>query len=160
MWLIGHLSHDHTSPSQVPPCIQSTILARFSQQRAAARPCPLRSCIIPPLKCIVDQIQFSRRWDAVSYSKKQLDTVIYVRIQLDTVEHSGIQWICCKMARQIDTGIQRDTKDTVRYRRDTGEIQAGYPKNTRQGRLSAIDARFSQQRAAVRPCPLRSCTRI
>jgi len=32
--------------------------------------------------------------------------------------------------------IQRDTKDMVRYRRDTGEIQAGYPKNTRQGRAS------------------------
>jgi len=41
----------------------------------------------------------------------------------------------------------RDTKDTVRYRRDTGEIQVrdmghgrdmGHPKNTRQGRATGI----------------------
>jgi len=33
----------------------------------------------------------------------------------------------------------RDTKDTVRYRyyrQDTGEIQTGDPKNTRQGRAT------------------------
>jgi len=29
----------------------------------------------------------------------QLDTARYVRIQLDTVRYSGIQWICCKIAR-------------------------------------------------------------
>ena len=35
---------------------------------------------------------------------------------------------------QIDTGIQRSTKDAVRYRLDKGEIQAEYPKNTLQTR--------------------------
>jgi len=33
--------------------------------------------------------------------------------------------------------MQRDTKDTVRYRQDTGGIRAEYPKNTRQGRARA-----------------------
>ena len=71
--------------------------------------------------------------DAARYSS--IDTARYVRIQLDTVGYSGIQWICCKMARYISTYRDTwDTKDTVRYRRDTGEIQAGHHKNTRQGR--------------------------
>jgi len=53
---------------------------------------------------------FVKRWDTVRYSGIQLDTARYVRIQLDTVGYSGIQWICCRMARyrliQIqDTGI-------------------------------------------------------
>jgi len=32
----------------------------------------------------------------------QLDATRYVRIQLDTVGYSGIQWICCIMARYED----------------------------------------------------------
>jgi len=36
----------------------------------------------------------------------QLDTAKY-DIQLDTVGHSGIQWICCKMARQGHSEIPR-----------------------------------------------------
>jgi len=73
----------------------------------------------------------------VRYSEIQLDTARYVQIQLDTVGYSGIQWICCKMARYRSLpGIQRGTKDTVRYRRNTGEIQAEYPKNTLQGRAN------------------------
>jgi len=52
---------------------------------------------------------------------------------VDTVGYSGIQWIWCKMARYRDTAGY--TKDTVRYRQDTGEIQAGDPKNARPGSL-------------------------
>jgi len=62
------------------------------------------------------------------YSWIQLDTYGYSWIQLDTAGYSG------SAAKWLDTGIQRDTKDTVRYRQDTGEIQTGDPKNTRQGR--------------------------
>jgi len=52
-------------------------------------------------------------------------------MQWDTAGYSG------SAAKWLDAGIQRaDTKDTVRYRRDTCEIQAGCPKNTRQGRAS------------------------
>jgi len=81
----------------------------------------------------------------VRYSRIQLDTARYVRIlriqlysciQRDTAYsiHSGIPWICCKMARYRSIqGYTGDTEDAVRYRRDTGEIQAGDPKNTRQG---------------------------
>ena len=47
----------------------------------------------------------------------QLDTARYIRIQLDTVGSSGIQWICCEMAR-----YSRDTAGYQGY----GEIQAGY----------------------------------
>jgi len=36
-----------------------------------------------------------------------------------------------------DTGIQRDTKDMVRYRQDTGEIQAGDPNIHARGGLVA-----------------------
>jgi len=66
----------------------------------------------------------------VRYSGIQLDTYGYSWIQRDTVDllQNGLI--------QIDTRIHGDgdTEDTVRYRRDTGtgEIQAGYPKNTRQ----------------------------
>jgi len=59
------------------------------------------------------------------------DTARYVRIQLDTAGYSR------SAAEWLDTGIQRDTKDMVRYRQDTGEIQAGDSKNTRQGRAQA-----------------------
>jgi len=65
----------------------------------------------------------------------QLDTARYVRIQLDTVGYSGYSG---SAAKWIDIeSIQGYTgypKDTVRYRRDTGKIQAGHPPNTRQGR--------------------------
>jgi len=55
-------------------------------------------------------------------------------MQMDTVGYSGIQWISAAKWLDIDQYRDtRDTKDTVRYRRDTGEIQAGYPKNTLQG---------------------------
>ena len=66
------------------------------------------------------------------YSGIQLDTARYVRIQLDTAGYSG------SAAKWLDTEIQRDTKDTVRYRQDTGEIQTGDPKNIRQGRAPFI----------------------
>ena len=46
----------------------------------------------------------------------QLDIARYARIQLGTVGYSGIQWICCRMARH------RDTAGYQGY----GEIQAGY----------------------------------
>jgi len=50
-------------------------------------------------------------------------------IQSDTAGYSG------SAAKWLDAGrIQRDTKDTVRYRQDTGGIRAEYPKNTCQGR--------------------------
>jgi len=52
----------------------------------------------PPLKCIFGHIPCSRRWNRVRYSGMQLDTARYVS-QLGTVGYSGIQWICCKMAR-------------------------------------------------------------
>ena len=59
------------------------------------------------------------------YRGIQLD---YVRMQLDTVGYIGIQWICRKMAQDIDRYRDtRDTKDTLRYRWDAGGIQAGYP---------------------------------
>jgi len=63
----------------------------------------------------------------------QLDTARYVRIQLDTVGYSG------STAEWLDTGIQRDTKDTVRYRQDTGKIkiQAGDSKNTIHAKVAA-----------------------
>jgi len=57
----------------------------------------------------------------VRYSGIQPDTARYVRIQLDTVGYSGIQWICCKMDR-----YRSRQGYTVRYKRDIGEIQAGY----------------------------------
>jgi len=85
----------------------------------------------PPLECIFGYIPFSRRWDTVRYSRYswiQLDTYKYSWIQWDTAGYSG------SAAEWLDTGIQRDTKDMVRYRQDTGEIQAGDSKNTRQGR--------------------------
>jgi len=46
-------------------------------------------------------------FEVVGYVEIQQDTARYVRIQLDIVGYSGIQWICCKMARyrSIDTGI-------------------------------------------------------
>jgi len=47
-------------------------------------------------------------------------------IQWDTAGYSGYA------AKWLDTGIQRYTKDTVRYRQDSGEIQMGDPQNTRQ----------------------------
>jgi len=61
----------------------------------------------------------------VRYSGIQLDTARYVRIQLDTVGYSGSAATWLDIDRYRDT---RDTKDTMRYRRDAGEIQAGYPK--------------------------------
>jgi len=66
----------------------------------------------------------------------QLDTARF--IQLDTVRYSGIQWICGKMVRirKRERERQGDTKDTVRYRPDMCEIQAGNPKNTLQGRAT------------------------
>jgi len=77
-------------------------------------------------------------FEAVRYGEIQRDTARYVRIQLDIVRYSGKQWTCCKIDRyRIHTGIDaRDTKDMVRYRRDSGKIQAGHPKNTRQGGVS------------------------
>jgi len=66
-----------------------------------------------PLECIFGHIPFLRRWDTVlRYSGIHLDTPRrYVRIQLDTVENSGVQWICCKIARyrsiQGHSGIPR-----------------------------------------------------
>ena len=51
-------------------------------------------------------------------------------VQLDIVGYSGIQWICCKIARYRDYQGQGDTgRIQVKYRR-----QAGDPKNTHQGR--------------------------
>jgi len=55
--------------------------------------------VSPPLECLLGHIPFSRRWDMVRYRRVQLDTARYVRIRLETVGYSGIQWICCKMAR-------------------------------------------------------------
>jgi len=94
----------------------------------------------PPLESVFLAIfRFRGVGYAVRYSGIQLDTARYVRIQLDTVGYSGIQWICCKMNRyRIDTGINGIPKDSVKYRQDTGEIQAGHPKNTRQGRASLV----------------------
>jgi len=43
-------------------------------------------------------------------------------------------------SRYREGGDTRDIKDMVRYRQDTGEIQAEYPKNTRQGRASIVCA--------------------
>ena len=83
-------------------------------------------------------------FEAVGYGEIQRDTARYSRyswIQLDTYEYSWIQWDIAgysgSAAEWLDTGIQRDTKDMVRYRQDTGEIQAGDSKNTRQGRASS-----------------------
>jgi len=55
-------------------------------------------------------------------------------MQRDTVDLlQNTKWIDIESIRDRDT--TRDTKDTVRYRRDTGEIQVGRlpSKNTRQG---------------------------
>jgi len=65
------------------------------------------------------------------YSGIQLDIGRYARIQLDTVRYSGIHSRFA--AKWLDTGIQRDAKDAVRYRQDTGEIQAGDPKTYTPG---------------------------
>ena len=70
----------------------------------------------PPLECAFGHIPFSRRWDTVRYSGIQPDTARYVRLELDTVGDSGIQWICCKMARcsygEIQAGYRLDTGGT------------------------------------------------
>jgi len=74
----------------------------------------------------------------VRYSGIKLDTARYARIQLDTVGYTGIQWICCKIAigyKSIQvqgSGIQHTaysgipTKDTVRYRQNTGGVSQKY----------------------------------
>ena len=61
-----------------------------------------------------------------------LDTARYVRIQLDTVGYSGIQWICCKMAKY--RSIYRDTRDIYQRQgygeiHDTGGMQITYRRN-------------------------------
>jgi len=65
------------------------------------------------------------------------DTAGYYWIQLDTYGYSWIQWDTAgysgSAAEWLDAGdIQRDTKNTVRYRQDKGKIQARDSKNTRQ----------------------------
>jgi len=84
----------------------------------------------PPLECFLNHIPFSRRCGTARCSGIQLETARYGYswIQWDTAGYSG------SAAKWLDTGIRRDTKDTEKYRQDTGEIQKGYPKNTRQGR--------------------------
>jgi len=70
--------------------------------RCAGRPQPDPGA--PHLECIFGHTPlFSKRWDTVRYSGIQLDTARY-----------GVN--------PIDTGIhiQRDTKDAVRYGRNTG----------------------------------------
>ena len=81
----------------------------------------------------------------MGYGEIQRDTARYSRyswIQLDTYEYSWIQWDTAgysgSAAEWLDTGIQRDTKYMVRYRQDTGEIQAGDSKNTCQGRAKLL----------------------
>jgi len=70
------------------------------------------------------------------YSWIQLDIYGYSWIQWDTAGYSG------SAAKWLDiVGIQHTAqyhKDMVRYKQDTGEIQAGDPKNTRQGRAQCI----------------------
>jgi len=52
---------------------------------------------------------------------------------LDTVGYSGIQWICCeKLLGRYRNTAGYHLKDTVRYKQDTCEIQAGDPQNTRR----------------------------
>ena len=59
----------------------------------------------------------------VGYGEIQRDTA-----QLDTYGYSWIQWDTAgysgSATNLLDTGIQRDTKDTVRYRMVTNKIQA------------------------------------
>jgi len=59
--------------------------------------------------------------DTARYTTKiQLDTYSYSWIQYTViVGYSGIQWICCKMARYRDTACSE-------IPRGYGEIQAGY----------------------------------
>jgi len=95
----------------------------------------------PPLECMFGYIPFSRRWDTVRYSGIQLDTARNVRIQLvDTVRYS--RGYSGSAAKLLDVDRYRDTagyqgygERKAEYRLNTGiRIQAGHPKNTRQGR--------------------------
>jgi len=77
-------------------------------------------------------------FEAVGYGEIQRDTARYSWIQLDKY---GYSWIQLEIARYsgsaaewLDTGIQRDTRDTLRYRQDTDKIQAKDSKNTQQVR--------------------------
>jgi len=61
----------------------------------------------------------------------------YSWIQRNTAGYTNTRSLAkYKIETDIELLIYRNTrvtKDTVRYRRDTGKIQAGHPKNTRQG---------------------------
>jgi len=86
----------------------------------------------------------------------QLDIARYARIQLDTV-YSGLQRDTVDLLQTGQTqGYSGITRLEVRYRQNTGDIQAGDPNNTRQGRASIRcdgRVRFQSRRGYVASRP-------
>jgi len=75
----------------------------------------------------------------------QLDTARNVRIQLDTVGYSGIQWICCKMARYLDRnrGRYAGYQGYGETQCDIGGIQVKYRRGISQKYTPGGDKRWT-----------------